>query len=96
MRLDRATLSTLMSVWWWVGSDNGIIYWREESSISVHWIRFLTDIPCFKQVFGDITCGDLHQQLSHSPKQCCDGGLLHVQLMRTYRGHRLSVPFCVL
>ena len=37
-----------MSVWWWVGSDEGIIYWGEESSISVHWIRFLTDMPCFK------------------------------------------------
>ena len=48
MRLDRATLSTLMSVWWWVGSDKRIIYWGEESSISVHWIRFLTDMLCFK------------------------------------------------
>ena len=48
MRLYRTTLSTLMSVWWWVGSDKGIIYWGEESSISVHWIRFLTDMPCFK------------------------------------------------
>ena len=37
-----------MSVWLWVGSDMGIIYWGEESSISVHWIRFLTDMPCFK------------------------------------------------
>ena len=37
-----------MSVWWWVGSDKGIIYWGEESSISVHWFRFLTDVPRFK------------------------------------------------
>ena len=42
------------------------------------------------QVFGEGTCGGLHQQ---PPKQCRDGGLLHVQPMRTYRGHRLSVPF---
>ena len=25
------------------------------------------------QVFGDGTCGGLHQQLSHPPKQCHDG-----------------------
>ena len=37
-----------MNVWWWVGSDKGIIYWGEETSIPVHWIRFLTDVPCFK------------------------------------------------
>ena len=48
------------------------------------------------QVFGDGTCVGLHQQLSHPPKQCRDGGLLHVQPKRTYKGHHLSVPFCVL
>ena len=42
------------------------------------------------QVFGDGTCGGLHQQLSHPPKPCRDSGLLHVQPIRTYKGHHLS------
>ena len=31
-----------------MGSGKGIIYWGEESSISVHWFRFLMDVPHFK------------------------------------------------
>ena len=45
------------------------------------------------QVLSDGTYGGLHQQLSHPPKQCRDGGSLHVQPKRTYKDHHLSVFF---
>ena len=46
------------------------------------------------KVLGDSTCWALHQQLLHPPKQCRDGGSLHVQSL-TQCGHtRITVRQC--
>ena len=91
MELDRGTLSMQKNVWWWVGSDEGIIYWGEESSSSVHWFRFLTNVPYFKcsaTVHVGVCINNCHILPSNVV-------MVHVQPMRTYKDHCLSVLFCV-
>ena len=93
-RKSSITLHRRMSGGFWYFDERIIHRNRNSLHVSVHWSRFLADVPCFKSLVSVATCKCLY--LLHPPKQCPVAGSLHPQPMQTSKDHCSSVSYCVL